>query len=136
MGEPARHHILVVDDEVMVRRYAGRVLEEAGFSVTMACDGAAALDLIAEQPAGFAVVVSDVVMPRMNGVELLERLSVSSPRLPVILMSGYATGQLEKRGIAAPCAMLGKPFAAEALLAEVRRCLKDRSPDKPEPSAA
>ena len=136
MGESARLHILVVDDEPNVCRFAARVLEDAGYEVTRAADGAEALTLIQEQAACFAAVVSDVAMPRMNGVKLLERLSVAVPDLPVVLMSGYATEQLQQRGIAAPCALLAKPFTPEALLAEVQRCLDGRSPKKPAPSAA
>jgi DNA-binding NtrC family response regulator len=63
------------------------------------------------------------VMPRMNGVQLLESLSAFRPRLPVILMSGYGAAELAKRGIASPCAVLAKPFPAEVLVAEVRRCI-------------
>jgi CheY-like chemotaxis protein len=62
-------------------------------------------------------------MPRMNGVELAERLSVRCPALPVILMSGYGPAELMAKGIAAPCAMLRKPFLPAELVAEVTRCL-------------
>jgi two-component system response regulator FlrC len=69
-------------------------------------------------------VVSDIVMPRMNGVELLQSLSLERPRLPVILMSGYGSDQLTRRGIVSPCSVLAKPFPPERLLAEVRRCIQ------------
>jgi CheY-like chemotaxis protein len=68
-------------------------------------------------------VVSDIVMPRMNGVELLQTLSLELPRLPVILMSGYDMNQLTQLGIVSPCGVLSKPFPPELLLAEVRRCI-------------
>jgi DNA-binding NtrC family response regulator len=64
------------------------------------------------------------VMPRLNGVELLQALAESHPGLPVILISGYATAVLAELGIAAPCGILPKPFAAERLLAEVKRCIR------------
>jgi DNA-binding NtrC family response regulator len=67
-------------------------------------------------------------MPRLNGVQLLQELALSHPQVPVILMSGYAAGQLEAMGIAAPCAMLSKPFSAEQLVGEVRRCLRGADP--------
>jgi DNA-binding NtrC family response regulator len=57
------------------------------------------------------------VMPRMNGVELLQALAVSYPGLPVILMSGYATTELAELGIAAPCGILTKPFTGVACVA-------------------
>ena len=125
-----REQILVVDDEPVVRQFACRVLERAGYGIEAAADGAEALQIVLARPKAFAAVVSDIVMPRLNGVELMEALSVSHPELPFILMSGYATTQLAERGIAAPCSVLGKPFAAEALLSEVRRCLDRTSPGR------
>ena len=117
--------ILVVDDEGAVRRFALRVLEREGYLVVEARDGVEALELI-KQGHQFDAVVSDIVMPRMNGVELMQAMSTTSPDLPVILMSGYATGALAELGISAPCAILPKPFPAERLLQEVRRCTRRR----------
>ena len=120
--------VLVADDESAVRRFVVRVLEREGYGVVEASDGVEALELITQGSTSFEVVVSDIVMPRLNGVELMQALSVSHPDLPVILMSGYATGALAELGIAAPCAILAKPFPSEQLLEEVRRCigLRDR----------
>ncbi len=115
--------VLVVDDEVAVRRFAVRVLELEGYGVVEAGDGMEALELIKQGSTLVEVVVTDIVMPRLNGVELMQALSVSHPDLPVILMSGYATDALTELGIAVPCAMLGKPFPPERLLEEVRRCI-------------
>lgn len=115
--------VLVVDDEIAVRRFACRVLQREGYEVVEASDGAEALELIRAPRHSFGVVVSDIVMPRMNGVELLQALAVSHPDLPVILMSGYATSALAELGIAAPCGIIPKPFPAERLLAEVQRCI-------------
>jgi CheY-like chemotaxis protein len=112
-----------VDDDATVRALARRILAEAGLLVREAVDGAEALGHLADSPDRFHLVLTDVMMPRLNGVELLERLSVSHPTLPVILMSGYAPADLNSRGIAAPCSMLRKPFTPEELLAEVWRCL-------------
>ena len=119
--------VLVVDDELAVRRFACRVLERAGYGVSEAVDGVEALELVKARAGGIDVVVSDIVMPRMNGVELMQALSVSAPDLPVILVSGYATEALAERGIATPCSILPKPFSGERLLAEVQRCI--RRPD-------
>jgi DNA-binding NtrC family response regulator len=126
-SEGPRHDaVLVVDDEDGVRRFAARVLREEGYKVTEAADGAQALELIGGEASDAAVVVSDVVMPRLNGVQLLERLSTARPDLPVILMSGYGTAQLAEQGITSPCGVLGKPFSPDALLAEVRRCIRSQ----------
>lgn len=116
--------ILVVDDEPVVRRFAARVLEAEGFSVFEAADGVDALRMMREEVTAVDVILSDIVMPRLNGVELMQVLAASHPQLPVLLMSGYASGELEGMGIAAPCAILTKPFPAEQLVEAVRRCLR------------
>jgi CheY-like chemotaxis protein len=115
--------VLVVDDEPSVRRFACRVLSQAGYGVREAADGLDALSLVRSGMTDLDVVVSDIVMPRMNGVELLQSLSLERPRLPVILMSGYDMKQLSRLGIVSPCGVLSKPFPPEMLLAEVRRCI-------------
>jgi two-component system, cell cycle sensor histidine kinase and response regulator CckA len=117
-------YVLVVDDEPLVRRFAARVLRDEGFGVHEAGDGAEALELIGAGIAHVEVVLSDIVMPRVNGVQLLQSLSTSRPDLPVILMSGYGMAQLSELGIASPCGVLAKPFSPEALVAEVRRCIR------------
>ena len=121
-----REHVLVVDDEPAVRRFAVRVLREEGYDVHEARDGVEALDLIRTGPRSLAAVVSDIVMPRLNGVQLLESISSMHPDLPVILMSGYGTTQLATMGIAMPCGVLNKPFPPEVLVAEVRRCIRSQ----------
>lgn len=123
---PGTHCILVVDDEAAVRRFVTRALHEQGFLVLEALDGLEALDRV--RAAQVDVLVSDIVMPRLNGVQLMQALAASHPQLPVVLMSGYATHELAGMGIAAPCALLTKPFSAERLVEEVRRCLGDADP--------
>jgi two-component system cell cycle sensor histidine kinase/response regulator CckA len=118
--------VLVVDDENAVRRFAARVLEREGIGVLEATDGAEALNFFRNGTPTVDLVVTDIVMPRLNGVELMQALSVSHPEVPVILMSGYATAALEELGIAAPCSIIPKPFPAERLLAEVLRCVRKR----------
>ena len=126
--------ILVVDDEPNVRRFAARALSEEGFAVLEAGDGAEALATV--HAGGVDVLVCDIVMPRLNGVQLMEALSSTHPQLPIVLMSGYAQRELEYMGIAAPCALLTKPFSAERLVEEVRRCLGDADPLTVAPPAA
>jgi two-component system, cell cycle sensor histidine kinase and response regulator CckA len=118
--------ILVVDDEPSIRRLAMRALLEEGFDVLEAGDGEQALEIV--DAGGVSVLVSDVVMPRLNGVQLMERLARSHPELPVVLMSGYAAPELAAMGIAAPCALLAKPFTPDRLVEEVRRCLGGTDP--------
>lgn len=120
--------VLVVDDEPAIRRFACRVLREAGYGVEEAADGADALSLIRSGAVEPDAVLSDIVMPRMTGVELLQSLSLERPGLPVILMSGYGTDQLKRRGIVSPCSVLAKPFPPDLLLAEVKRCISLETP--------
>lgn len=117
--------ILIVDDEPVVRRFAARILANEGYGVMEASDGQEALDLFSRE-GPLDLVLTDIIMPNVTGVELLERLSVLWPGVPVVLMSGYGAEQLAARGIAAPCALLAKPFPPKLLVEEVRRCLPSR----------
>jgi two-component system, cell cycle sensor histidine kinase and response regulator CckA len=126
-GAARLERVLVVDDEPTVRRFATRVLLDEGYTVHEARDGLEAMTLLESGGASVDCVVSDIVMPRLDGVKLLEALSARLPGLPVILMSAYGTAQLADRGISAPCAVLPKPFPPERLLAEVRRCIAARN---------
>jgi len=116
-------HVLVVDDEQAVRRYATRVLQHDGHIVHEAVDGLEALEIMERGTPPVELVVSDIIMPRVNGVELLKAMAVSHPAVPVILMSAYAQGELAGMGVVAPCGVLPKPFPAQRLLQEVRRCI-------------
>jgi len=118
--------VLVVDDETAGRRFAVRVLQRDGYDVLEASDGAEALELLRSGKASVDLIVSDIVMPRMNGVELMQAVGDSDWRIPVVLMSGYATAALSELGIATPCSILPKPFPAERLLDEVYRCVWGR----------
>jgi CheY-like chemotaxis protein len=115
--------IIVVDDDPAVRRVAARILAEEGFRVLEASDGDEAIRLAERHGPDIGLVVTDIVMPRLNGIELLERLSRIQPALPVVLMSGYTSTELMGRALVVPCGVLRKPFAPEALIDEVRRCL-------------
>jgi two-component system cell cycle sensor histidine kinase/response regulator CckA len=118
--------VLVVDDEPILRRIAVRILLDEGYLVHEAADGLEALEFIQRGDASCDAVVSDIVMPRLDGVELLRRLALIRPDLPVVLMSGYGFEELAQRGIEAPCGVLAKPFPPERLVAEVRRCIAER----------
>jgi two-component system, cell cycle sensor histidine kinase and response regulator CckA len=110
--------ILVVDDEVAVRRIARRILERAGHCVLEASDGIGALELLRTYGGKLDLVVCDVIMPRMTGTELVERLKTEQPQLQVLLISGkVADSPLED------VELLRKPFTADALEAAVRRSL-------------
>jgi PAS domain S-box-containing protein len=121
--------ILVVDDEVSVREIARRTLEAHGYRVETAADGAEALQVFAKCPEPFGAVVTDMVMPVMEGAVLIRALERLSPGIPVIAMSGLPELELEAHecGVA-QWAWLPKPFAADALLTVLERALGgDRS---------
>jgi two-component system cell cycle sensor histidine kinase/response regulator CckA len=119
--------ILIAEDEPSVRLVAARILAAEGYGIWEASDGLEALEFLRDGAVPIHLLLSDIVMPRLNGVELVSALSLSHPDLPIILMSGYAARDLASRGIAVPCSILGKPFDPEYLIAEVRRCLKSTS---------
>jgi CheY-like chemotaxis protein len=115
--------VLVVDDEDAVRELAVRVLGEAGYEVHTAEDGLAALEIV-RRGTPLRVIVSDIVMPRLNGIDLLEALTTAGVSIPFLFMSGYGAADLAHRGLVAPCGVLCKPFTPDQLLAEIERCIE------------
>lgn len=112
--------VLVVEDEPAVREVTRRVLERSGFEVVVAEDAHAALAVLA---AGGVVdvMVSDVIMPDVNGLELREQALVLRPDLPVLFVSGYAEAALWARGLdVSQIPLLTKPFRANVLVERVR----------------
>lgn len=108
--------ILLVDDEEIVRHYCRRALESDGARVVEAGDGATALRLVEEGPADFDLVITDVRMPVIGGLEVAEVLSVFRPGLPVLAISADVRGTTDRR-----LELLPKPFTADQLLAAARR---------------
>jgi len=82
-------HILIVDDEPLVRRSLGELLALSGYTVSTASNGEEALNLLKDYTAD--IIISDIKMPQMDGVELLRKLKVSHPDTPVILITGYSS---------------------------------------------
>jgi two-component system cell cycle sensor histidine kinase/response regulator CckA len=111
--------VLVVEDEEAVRRYAARVLATEGYTVVEAGDGVEALDRC-QTEGTVDVVVTDVVMPRMGGRILVERLRAMRPDLPVVFMSGYAEDPI---GVSSAL-FLEKPFGADAMASVVAKALR------------
>lgn len=124
--------ILVVDDERAVRDSLRRALTLEGYDVELAADGQEALDSLDERAADADAVVLDVLMPRLNGLEVCRRLRASGNRIPVLMLT--ARDQVEDRveGLDAGADdYVVKPFALEELLARVRALLR-RSVADPE----
>ncbi|HEX5741612.1 MAG TPA: response regulator, partial [Pilimelia sp.] len=112
--------------DVALRDVAARTLRGAGYEVLLASDGRAALDLAREHPGPIQLLVSDVVMPGMQGRELAVRLATTRPGTRVLYVSGYTRPVLASRGtLAGDHVLLTKPFTRDELLAAVRRRLDD-----------
>jgi signal transduction histidine kinase/CheY-like chemotaxis protein len=121
--------ILVVEDEPVVRRLARTALEDSGYKVMEAGDGAEALAVLAATNGQVDLVLSDVVMPRLGGKELDEALRKLRPELPLLYMSGYPGHEVAERGLLDPAAsFIQKPFAPEELVQRVRGMLDGRAP--------
>ena len=116
-GPGNRRHILVVDDEAPVRDLIRRTLVEAGYRVSEAANGAEALVALARAEPGVDLVVTDLLMPVMDGASLIHELHRHSPSLPLIAISG---NRADRPGAPSPRtavrAVLAKPFDAAALL--------------------
>ncbi len=119
-----RPHILVVDDEYAIARILKDALEDAGYAVTVAEDGTAALAVFSESPLRFDVVLTDQVMPGLSGTELCMAMLGLRPDLPVILCSGYAHGldmeSIEAYGVRK---FIGKPFTLSHIIDSVEELL-------------
>jgi len=118
--------VLVVDDEKNVLLSTDLLLRGFGFEVVVARDGAEAVGVFRARAAEIDVVLLDLTMPRMNGLETLRQLRCIAPAVPVILTSGYGEGPFDdepKRG-EGPDAVLPKPYAAEHLLATIQRVMR------------
>jgi signal transduction histidine kinase len=119
--------ILIVEDEVAVRRMASRALASQGYAILEAENGAQALDLLARAQAPVDLVLSDVVMPVLNGRELSERLAADRPEIRVLFMSGYTDDDIIRRGLLRPgVPFLQKPFMPADLSRKVREVLDAR----------
>ncbi len=119
--------ILLVEDDEMVRSLVQRALLRQGYTLLEARWSDEALFLVEQQRGQIDLLVTDVVMPKMNGRELFEQLKALHPRMKVLFMSGYTDDTMVRNGLlAAEIEFLSKPFSPDALAAKVREVL-----DKP-----
>jgi two-component system, cell cycle sensor histidine kinase and response regulator CckA len=115
--------VLLVEDEDPVRMVAERALTRAGYKVIAASDGEAGLELV-EAGGAFDIVVSDVVMPSMDGPAMVREIRKLAPALPVLFMSGYAEEQLRQQINLADVHFLAKPFSVQQLADKVAAVLE------------
>jgi two-component system, cell cycle sensor histidine kinase and response regulator CckA len=120
--------ILLVEDEETVRSVASRILSSRGYTVYSAANGIEALDLVQRLDTKVDLVLTDIVMPDIGGVELVERLLTYQPGVKAVYMSGYAEG--DKRDCTDVArSFLQKPFSTDGLTSKVREVL-DARPDR------
>jgi nitrogen-specific signal transduction histidine kinase len=116
--------ILLVDDEDSVRQLASQLLRKSGYTVIEAADGPAAVRLCRDRPQPVDLLLTDVVMPRMNGRELAAEVNALCPTLKVLYMSGFADHGIVHNGILdAGLAFLPKPLTMDSLTRKVRDVL-------------
>jgi len=133
-GGPSR--ILIVDDELSVREFVSRVLNNAGYETAIALDGAGALQA-ARSWGRFDLLLTDIMMPQMNGDELANRLRSSEPALRVLYLTGYCNHLfIEKVALREGEAFLDKPCTVRGLLEAVSLLLFGRASTAEHPTAA
>ncbi len=116
--------VLLVEDEPEVRRLVDKLLHMRGYTVIAAASPAEAIAASRRHEAEIQILVTDVIMPGMNGRELARTLAPSRPRMRVLYMSGYTDTAISQHGILAPgTAFLSKPFTPDALARKVREVL-------------
>jgi hypothetical protein len=126
---PQGETVLVVEDEAALREVTKRILTRNGYHVITAENGPEALDIARGYPGEIHLLVTDVVMPRMLGREVAERMLVIKPEIEVLFMSGYARPVLASQGRLDPnVALVEKPFSEADLLAKAGQVLDGHFP--------
>jgi PAS domain S-box-containing protein len=130
--EPGTETILLVEDEANLRYLARQYLEKQGYKVIEAADGAVAVQIAVAHEAVIHLLLTDVIMPGMNGRELAQRISEIRPNVKILYMSGYTENVIGHNGMLEPgVRLLQKPFNLRDLKNKVREVL-DANPIPPE----
>ena len=121
-----RPTVLVVEDESALRAGIRRLLQNEGYTVLEAENGATALQLLEEASHSIALVLTDLRMPVMDGRQLAAALARRRPSLPIVFMSGFTAQLMDLRLVSPHLAFLAKPFRNDDLLAAVKTQLERR----------
>jgi two-component system cell cycle response regulator CpdR len=111
--------ILLAEDDSSMREYLARALERVGYAVKAVGCGTEAMPLL--QAGSFDLLLTDIVMPEMDGIELAQKASVIDPSIRVMFITGFAAVALQSGRAAPEAKMLSKPFHLKDLVAEVDR---------------
>ena len=114
-------NILVVEDDLLNRDLICKVLRKEGHQVVEACDGAIALEILQVLP--FDLVITDFVMPKLNGIEFVEHLHSHQPRIPIIFITGFLSVISGKSILDDVAEVLAKPFELDVFRSTVHRLL-------------
>ncbi len=129
-NETERYTILVAEDEPMLRELTVHTLNNAGYHILEAEDGAQAMEIASEYTAPIHILVSDLMMPRKGGRELAYQLLQIRPEIKVLFVSGYAEMLYEQTGIPEfPYKLLHKPYSGSALKEQINRLLSNSEKD-------
>ena len=127
--ETEKPSVLIVDDNPDLSQLVASLLEDSGMSTQRVASGEEALRALEE--AYFDLVLSDVKMPEMDGLELLERMRADYPEIPVVLLTGFGTVEMEVQAMRAGAAsFVVKPYKDEILVETVRKALKTAPPEE------
>ena len=119
---------MIVDDEKAIRNVASALLQRFGFRVITAADGLEAVDLYAGNSGEITLLLMDLNMPRLNGLEATERIRRINPKVPVLFMSGYSREQVVERfGERPHTDFIKKPFQSNELLGGIRSIMEARN---------
>ena len=126
-SEPSLHGtetVLLVEDEPSVRNLTAMMLDRLGYAVIVAATPSEALDLAERHAGRFALLMTDVVMPEMNGLELANRLLLQDPRIKRLFMSGHTAEVIAPYGVLDNRTFfIAKPFSSQGLAAKLREVL-------------
>ena len=112
--------VLIVEDEMIVRKLAKHILETNGYQVLEAAADSEAVEICEQPENSIDLLLTDVVMPRLNGWRLVEQIANLRPQLKVLFMSGYAAEEVVRRGVSADnMNFLAKPFSPDQLINKV-----------------
>ncbi|RJR40658.1 MAG: response regulator [Deltaproteobacteria bacterium] len=121
-------HILIVDDETLIAQMGKEILEGFGYRITTCTSSLKALETVRKNPKNFDLVITDLCMPRMNGLELARELILLRPGLPIILWTGLSdkpsANRVKQMGI---IGYLTKPVPPGELNRAIRRALKPKA---------
>ena len=115
--------ILLAEDDNDMRQFLTRALKNAGYEVISFDNGRSAYERLREEP--FSLLLSDIVMPEMDGIELAQRCGEISPRTRVMFITGFAAVTLKASREAPRAKMLSKPFHLKDLVLEIERIFED-----------